>query len=91
MYIVTSDNVTWFHLNHYMVLRRIYKLSFYEGHPITSPCRASLVSWLLLFSWWLGMLASMIEAWYSMFLGLKRSFKRLTAMGVALNNSDYKC
>ena len=29
-------NVTWFHLNHDMVSRRIYKLSFYGGHSITS-------------------------------------------------------
>ena len=28
-------NVTWFHLNHDMVSRRIYKLSFYGGHSIT--------------------------------------------------------
>ena len=28
-------NVTWFHLNHDMVSRRICKLSFYGGHSIT--------------------------------------------------------
>ena len=30
-----TSNVTWFHLNHDMVSRRIYKLSFYGGHSIT--------------------------------------------------------
>ena len=30
-----TSNVTWFHLNHNMVSRRIYKLSFYGGHSIT--------------------------------------------------------
>ena len=30
-------NITWFHLNHDMVSRRIYKLSFYGGRSIT-PC-----------------------------------------------------
>ena len=30
-----TSNVTWFHLNHIMVSRRIYKLSFYGGHTIT--------------------------------------------------------
>ena len=30
-----TSNVTWFHLNHYMVSRRIYKLCFYGGHSIT--------------------------------------------------------
>ena len=29
-----TSNVTWFHLNHDMVSRRIYKLSFYGGHSI---------------------------------------------------------
>ena len=29
------SNVTWFYLNHDMVSRRIYKLSFYGGHSIT--------------------------------------------------------
>ena len=32
---VTSSTFTWFHLNHDMVSRRIYKLSFYGGHSIT--------------------------------------------------------
>ena len=31
-----TSNVTWFHLNHDMVSRRIYELSFYGGHSITS-------------------------------------------------------
>ena len=31
-----TSNVTWFHLNHDMVPRRIYKLSFYGGHSITT-------------------------------------------------------
>ena len=31
-----TSNVTWFHLNHDMVSRRIYKLSFYGGHSITN-------------------------------------------------------
>ena len=31
---VTSD-ITWFHLNHDMVSRRIYKLPFYGGQSIT--------------------------------------------------------
>ena len=30
-----ASNITWFHLNHDMVSRRIYKLSFYEGHSIS--------------------------------------------------------
>ena len=30
-----TSNVTWFHLNHEMVSRRIYKLSFYGEHSIT--------------------------------------------------------
>ena len=30
-----TSHVTWFHLNHDMVSRRIYKLSFYGGHSIT--------------------------------------------------------
>ena len=30
-----TSNVTWFYLNHDMVSRRIYKLSFYGGHSIT--------------------------------------------------------
>ena len=30
-----TSNATWFHLNHNMVSRRIYKLSFYGGHSIT--------------------------------------------------------
>ena len=30
-----TSNVTWFHLNHGMVSRQIYKLSFYGGHSIT--------------------------------------------------------
>ena len=30
-----TSNVTWFHLNHTMVSRRTYKLSFYGGHSIT--------------------------------------------------------
>ena len=29
-----TSTVTWFHLNHDMVSRRIYKLSFYGGHSI---------------------------------------------------------
>ena len=28
-------NITWFHLSHDMVSRRIYKLSFYGEHSIT--------------------------------------------------------
>ena len=32
-----TSNVTWFHLNHDIVSRRIYKLSFYGGHSITLP------------------------------------------------------
>ena len=31
-----TSNITWFHLNHDIVSRRIYKLSFYGGHSITS-------------------------------------------------------
>ena len=27
-----TSNITWFHLNHDMVSRRIHKLSFYGGH-----------------------------------------------------------
>ena len=30
-----TSNVTWFHLNHDMVSRRIYELSFYGGHSVT--------------------------------------------------------
>ena len=30
-----ASNVTWFHLNHDMVSRRIYKLSFYGGYSTT--------------------------------------------------------
>ena len=30
-----TSNVTWFHLNHDLVSRRTYKLSFYDGHSIT--------------------------------------------------------
>ena len=30
-----TSNVMQFHLNHYMVSRRIYKLSLYGGHSIT--------------------------------------------------------
>ena len=30
-----ASNITWFHLNHDIVSRRIYKLSFYGGHSIT--------------------------------------------------------
>ena len=34
-----TSNVTSIHFNHDMVSRRIYKLSFYGGHPITpSSC-----------------------------------------------------
>ena len=29
-----TSNITWFHLSHDMVSRRIYKLSFYGGHSI---------------------------------------------------------
>ena len=29
-----TSNVTWFHLNHDMVSRRIYKLSLYGGTPL---------------------------------------------------------
>ena len=29
-----TSTVTWFHLNHDMVARRIYKLSFHGGHSI---------------------------------------------------------
>ena len=36
-----TSNVTWFHLNHDMVSRRIYKLSFYGGHSITFCCHSS--------------------------------------------------
>ena len=32
-----TSNITWFHLNHDMVLCRIYELSFYGGHSITCP------------------------------------------------------
>ena len=32
-----TSNITWFHLNHDMVSRRIYKLSFYGELSITSP------------------------------------------------------
>ena len=31
-----TSNITWFHLNYYMVSRRIYKLSFYGEHSITN-------------------------------------------------------
>ena len=31
-----TSNVTWFHLDHDMVSHRIYKLSFYGVHSITS-------------------------------------------------------
>ena len=56
-------NVTWFHLNHDMVSRRIYKLSFYGGHSIACSYQRRLSSvfsvvsllcrgtWLLS-SWW---------------------------------------
>ena len=30
-----TPNITWFYLNHDMASRRIYKLSFYGGHPTT--------------------------------------------------------
>ena len=30
-----TSHVTWFHLNHDTVSRRIYKLFFYGGHSIT--------------------------------------------------------
>ena len=30
-----TSTVTWFHLNHDVVSRRVYKLSFYGGHSIT--------------------------------------------------------
>ena len=30
-----TSNITWFHLKHGMVSRRIYKLPFYREHPIT--------------------------------------------------------
>ena len=30
-----TSNVTWFHLNHDMVSRRIYNLSFYGGRYIS--------------------------------------------------------
>ena len=30
-----ESNVTWFHLNHHLVSRRIYELSFYGGDSIT--------------------------------------------------------
>ena len=30
-----TSSVMWFHLNHDMVSRRIYKLSFYGGHSVT--------------------------------------------------------
>ena len=30
-----ASNVTWFRLNHDMVSRRMYKLSFYGEHSIT--------------------------------------------------------
>ena len=33
-----TSNVTWFHLNHDMLSRRIYKLSFYGGRSITELC-----------------------------------------------------
>ena len=36
-----TSNITWFHLNHDIASRRIYKLSFYGGHSsamsTTSP------------------------------------------------------
>ena len=31
-----TSNFTWFYLNHDMVSRQVYKLSFYGGHSITS-------------------------------------------------------
>ena len=31
-----TSNITWFHLNHDMVSRRIYKLPFYGGRSITT-------------------------------------------------------
>ena len=31
-----TSNVTWFHLKNDMNSRRIYKLSSYEGHSVTS-------------------------------------------------------
>ena len=48
------SNVTWFHLNHDMVPRRIYKLSFYGGHSITlghpvrnsRRCRSPANQWM---------------------------------------------
>ena len=36
--VLVTSNITWFHLDHGMVSRRIYKLSFYGGHPITPSC-----------------------------------------------------
>ena len=41
-----TSNITWFHLNHDMVSRRIYKLSFYGKHSITSPI---IINYFLLF------------------------------------------
>ena len=32
-----TSNITWFHLNHDMVSRRIYELYFSGGHSITCP------------------------------------------------------
>ena len=39
LHVSVASNITWFHLNHDMVSRRIYKLSFYGGHPITRDQR----------------------------------------------------
>ena len=30
-----TSNIMWFHLNHDMISRRIYKLPFYGGYSIT--------------------------------------------------------
>ena len=41
-----TSNVTWFHLNHDMVSRRIYKLSFYGGLSITRGSKCLHVEFL---------------------------------------------
>ena len=38
-----TSTITWFHLNHDMVSRRIYKLSFYGGHSITHTSSAVIL------------------------------------------------
>ena len=44
--VLVTSNITWFHLDHGMVSRRIYNLSFYGGHSITKGEASKRTVWI---------------------------------------------